>query len=595
MENGKKGLKGLEAQDLANRIYEIGMLVNQSGDLDDVIRAIVKRLLEELDCDYVGIALVDDKQERIHHRWGLMRDGTWLSGAHSQPVGQGVTGTVAETGEPLCLDDVSTFPTYFELIRGIKSEMAVPLKVGPTVIGTVDVESTELAWFGETEQSVLQALATPVAQALQNAKLFEKERRRLEQLTVLNKVSRIITSTTDVDELTERTVDTIRDQLGYPFVGMGLYDDESGRVVLRAISSVVEVDLEIGHSQAMGEGVAGEVFRTGKSLLIPDVRQWPNYLETGEAIKSEMCCPIKVGDKVIGILDVESTEAHAFHAADLLVLQTVSEHISQAIENARNLERTNRMREDLSKMVIHDLRNPLTVIQTSLEYMEKAERSATEDPPPDGERMSRPGTGIRYIAKAKASCEQITMMINSLLEIHKIEEGELRITREPTQIADLVEQISSGMSIVAGAMNVDLVFRVEENLPVTILDRSIITRVIENVLANALKFTPEGGTITMSVEPAPAGVLEEMSLEEGAGILFKIEDNGPGIPHAEQERIFEKFAKGSTNGETSRGAGLGLAFCRQAVLAHGGTIWVQSMPGKGSTFSFVLPLEPPPR
>ena len=159
-------------------------------------------------------------------------------------------------------------------------------------------------------------------------------------------------------------------------------------------------------------------------------------------------------------------------------------------------------------------------------------------------------------------------------------------------ISELVGGIVESTSIIASAMQVDLLARVESTSLEARLDRSLITRVIENLLANAMKYTPDGGSVMVEAGPAPVRVLEERLPNTASGILFSVRDTGSGIDPEDHERIFEKFAVvEARSDDRKRGVGLGLAFCRQAVRAHDGAIWVQSSPGKGSVFSFALPTD----
>jgi len=588
MGEGKKDLRGLDGLDLTNRIYEIGTLVHKEGSLDDVIKAIVQRVLDETDSDYAGIALVDVAGERVNHAWGLLRDGTWISEEYSQGIHEGVTGTVVATGKPMYLEDVTTFEKYYPLIEGIASEMTVPLKVGESIIGTLDIESRTQGKFSETEMALLQLLATPVALTIHNSTLFQEQRLRQKQLELLNRVGSTITSTVELEELIQRIVDDLREELGYEFVAMGLVDPDEKKLRVRAISTDMDVDLQVGHTQVPGEGVAGMVLSQGESVVIHDVSKFDNYVPTGKEVASEMCVPITVGGKVIGMLDAESRQTHAFDDSDVLVFETVADYIAQAVENARNLANATKMREDLSRMLVHDMRNPLTVVQTTLEYLEHNLETMANS----GQATTHTGRNRRYIESAKASCEQLTMMISSLLELQRIESGELELELEPTVISELVGSLVDSMAIVASAMQVDLLARVESTTLEAALDRTLITRVLENLLANAMKYTPDGGSIVIEAGPAPVRVLESRLPNTASGILFSVRDTGRGIDPEEHERIFEKFAVVQVKAdEGKRGVGLGLAFCKQAVLAHDGDIWVESSPGRGSVFSFVLPTD----
>jgi len=578
MKHGEKKLRDLGALELATRIYEIGLLTGQSGTLDDVIQAMVQRILQETDASYVGIGLIDAGRRMVEHRWGVLDDGRVQPQGHCQPIGRGVVGQVAATGQSLCLDDVQTFSDYFDVVPGMRSEAAVPLKIGERIIGVLDAESRDVGVFGPASLAMLQALATPVAQAIQNARVVQEERRRANQLTMLNRVSRILTSTMDLDELLERTVEMIRELMDYDLVAVGLLDASGERVVLRAASSRARLDLPIGHSHRLGQGVTGEVVRSGRSLLIPDVQEWPNYISALSTIRCEMCCPLRAGNESFGFLDAESNEPGAFDGQDLLLLETLADHISKAVANVQNLERINQMRDELSSMVVHDLRSPISVIRSSLDMLEP--------------RLADPEGSRSYLARAQSACDEMLVLIGGLLDLRKLESGEIELKLDPCSAGDLAREVKRRMAVVAEVREITLEVEEEQGLPMARLDLELITRVLENLAANALKYTPAGGQVTIEACRAPEQVARERLSGAATAVLYRVSDTGPGIPAEARERIFDKFAVLESR-QAGRGpsTGLGLNFCKQAVSAHGGAIWVESGGEQGSVFCVLLPAD----
>ncbi len=584
-------LEDLGSRDLAARIYEIGLLASQTGDLDAVLEAVVRRILVETGASMAGIALVDESRGELVHGWGALADGSSIVVPTRQALGQGVVGYVAKSGEPLALDDVRTFPDYLEVVPDMRSEAAVPLKLGGRVLAVLDVESREPAHFTPTELAVLSAIATPVALAIRNAQLFQEERRRANQLALLNRVSRILTSTTDLDDLLRRSVDAIREQLGYDMVALGLLEEERQRVVLRAVSSRVPLAIPPEHAQPIGKGITGEVVRTGLALLVPDVRAWENYVPAAPHIQCEMCVPLRAAGRVFGFLDAESTEAGKFDEHDRLMLETLADHVSQALENARNLRRVEQLREDLTGMLVHDLRTPLTVVRSSVDLIGLQMRRS----PPGAEAIAtagRPPQLERYLTQAQSGCEEMLLLIGGLLDLQKLEAGELRPRMERCVPCDLLRSVAERLSVVADARQIAFGTRVSDDVLAAELDPDLVTRVLENLVANALKFTPPGGRVDLELDAAVPEQVERCSAACRTALVFTVRDTGPGIPLEERERIFEKFAViESRKAGRKHSTGLGLAFCRAAVRAHGGAVWVEGEPGAGSVFRVVLPFE----
>ncbi|MBN2547540.1 MAG: GAF domain-containing protein [Anaerolineales bacterium] len=224
-----------------------------------------------------------------------------------------------------------------------------------------------------------------------------------------------------------------------------------------------------------------------------------------------------------------------------------------------------RLREDLIAMVYHDLRSPLANVVSSLEVL------ATMLPDEED-------AAVRHLLNiALRSTERVQRLTNSLLDINRMEAGQEVGNRAHVSPAELLDDAQEAVLLSARQKELQLSVESKDSLPVVFVDADMIRRVLINLIENAIKFTP------------PKGKIQVQARHEGSCVLFEVNDSGPGIPAADQQRIFEKFTRLSVP-EKSGGLGLGLAFCRLAVIAHGGRIWVESQPGSGSSFRFTIPL-----
>ena len=218
------------------------------------------------------------------------------------------------------------------------------------------------------------------------------------------------------------------------------------------------------------------------------------------------------------------------------------------------------LKEDLTNMVIHDLKGPLSEIQANLELMLTTGMDELQ---------------TEFIESARLGSQDLLRMITNLLDIGRIEENRLILTHQLIDLDQFMKETARRFSSLASLTNVTIEVSTEDDLAPLIADRAIIERVMNNLLSNALSFTPENGHITLK-----AGSENDL-------FRLEVEDNGPGIAGELHETIFEKFSQGFGRHKTS--SGLGLAFCKLAVEAHGGHIRVESEPGKGSCFIIVLP------
>lgn len=227
-------------------------------------------------------------------------------------------------------------------------------------------------------------------------------------------------------------------------------------------------------------------------------------------------------------------------------------------------------RADLTRMIVHDLRNPITTLVSAVDQLER--RLPEDEKPLVGD----------LVEAARHGCGSMLEMVDSLMDINRAEAGQFVIEQEAQRMSTLVTRVVEHMLPLATQQDVALSFQFPDDLPLVWGDEELIRRVLVNLLDNALKFTPEGHSVTglLQVEPADEG-------EPGVRVI--ITDEGPGIPETERGLIFERFITFNRGGGQVRGTGLGLTFCKLAVEAHGGRIWVDDAPEGGSQFSFTLP------
>jgi signal transduction histidine kinase len=229
-----------------------------------------------------------------------------------------------------------------------------------------------------------------------------------------------------------------------------------------------------------------------------------------------------------------------------------------------------RVRQETSDLVVHDLRNPLGTIYGALNMLEMV---LPEEIAHDNREL---------LDLANAACMRMQRLVDSLLDVAKLETGEMPMTLSLTNFRPVLEEAAQRQALTARMRRITIQVDAPDYLPNVVIDTEKIERVLANLLDNALKYTPDNEIIVLAADA-----------EEDL-IIVSITDAGPGIPVEERERIFERFAQVSSQRPARRGFGLGLTFCRLAVEAHGGHIWVEASPGgQGSRFIFTLPLRQP--
>jgi len=245
-----------------------------------------------------------------------------------------------------------------------------------------------------------------------------------------------------------------------------------------------------------------------------------------------------------------------------LELQRRKRLLEANLEQLRKLEE---QRDDLVHMIVHDMRTPLHAVSGYLQLLELDESS----------RLSEKGR--KYVGSSKAALVCLIEMVSSLLDVNRIESGEMRLNFEECDLRAIAVKVLRKLRPLGEG------YELMEDLPreplIVMGDPDLISRAIQNLLGNALKYTPRGGRIRLEIKP------------QGAGARVALEDTGQGIPPEYRERIFDKFGQVECR-QSRHSTGLGLTFCKLVVEAHGGRIGVESEVGVGSTFWFYLPVRP---
>jgi two-component system, sensor histidine kinase and response regulator len=252
----------------------------------------------------------------------------------------------------------------------------------------------------------------------------------------------------------------------------------------------------------------------------------------------------------------------------LLRLKFATDALEESYRKLRELEK---VRDDLMKMIVHDLKSPLTSVLAALEMVLDGDFGAVSE------------AQRRALGDAEAKAEDLLALIEDLLEVARIEETSIQLDVQPIAPAALLTEVVHEWDMRLAQEEAAATMDVADDAPVFHADKGLIKRVFSNLIQNALTHSPRNVRIRV-------GARHDAATD---GVLFTVADNGPGIPKEYHEIIFRKFEQAKTpSAPRVRSSGLGLAFCKLAVEAHGGRIWVQSEEGKGSQFHFTLPVHP---
>jgi phosphoserine phosphatase RsbU/P len=318
-------------------LVEIGEEINSSLDLDEVLRktaALVKRLI---DYEIFSVLLLDESMHRLYHRftigYGEEAGKDWVI-----PIGQGITGTAAATGRAVRVPDVREDPRYINIIDSVRSEMVIPLMVKGQAIGVLDIQSTQPDYFTRDQQSVLTLMASRLAIAIENARLFERVRSQADTLLVLNEVGREANSILVVEELLRRAAELVKRVIDYQILGILLYDEATNMFRHR-------LDMKYGQSApgklrvTAHEGILGAAIATELPVRVPDVTLDSRYIMVNPETRSELAIPMLHKGRVVGVLDLESPQVNYFTEDHEQTLMILAAHLAVSLENARLYEK----------------------------------------------------------------------------------------------------------------------------------------------------------------------------------------------------------------------------------------------------------------
>jgi signal transduction histidine kinase len=390
----------------------------------------------------------------------------------------------------------------------------------------------------------------------------------------------------DIEEVLEKIVDHLSEDLGYSIVSIMLLDDNEKYLTIRAARGLSERIVESSRMER-GKGVSGTVAMSGEPLLVNDVEADTRFDKPQSHgkynSKSLICVPLKVGERVIGVINANNKgNDELLTQYDLHILTVVAAHISISIERTRlysnlarkaveleeayqKLQAIDKVKSDFIINVSHEYRTPVTII---LGYLELLKGSLGDSP---------------HIDKVNVTMEaasRLSSLIDDSTDLLRLDTGTTHFLYSEVGVDYFLEEAVRGQWSRFGSKGVHLTLDLPDDLPAVRVDPDKMIKVFDKLLDNALKFTPSGGYTRVSARR-----------EGGSMVLIQVEDSGAGIPSEDRQRIFDRFEQGGDiMTEKPEGTGLGLAIARAIVSRQGGDISLDQQFEKGCRIVVSLPI-----
>lgn len=410
-------------------------------------------------------------------------------------------------------------------------------------------------------------------------------KRQNQYLAAAAEIGRLITSTLDLNNIFSRTVRLVSERFGYYHSAIFIVEETGFNAVLReAVGPSAEQMKQQAHHLPVNEkSIVGKVTYNGEPIVVNNTAIDPTHKLNPwlPDTRAEAAIPLRVGGRIIGALDIQSTNVDAFTQDDIAVLQILTDQVAIAIDNARSYElsqqavmemrEVDRLKSQFLANMSHELRTPLnSIIGFSRVILKGIDGPVTDLQQQDLTAIYNSG-------------QHLLGLINDVLDLAKIEAGKMELAFEEVNIGDLINSVASTTSGLIKDKPIKFVKNVQIDLPTVRADAIRVRQIMINLISNAAKFTEEGDIVLDAhVQSGPAGQPE---------IIISVTDTGPGISPQDQLKLFQAFSQvDDSPTRKTGGTGLGLSICQQLVQMHGGQIGVHSTLGKGSTFYFTLPV-----
>ncbi len=563
-------------------LNEVGHLLASTLDLNSLLELTVRKATDLLQAEAGSLLLVDEESGDLVVRVAIGESN--LAGTRL-PAGAGIAGRVVRENRPIRVDDVwQDKQGYPEIDRRsqfvTRSLLCAPLTAHGTVIGALEViNRRDGRPFDKNDERLLTALAAQAAVAIQNARLFAMTDQalaaRVEELSMMQRIDRELNATLDYQQTMETALEWAIQRTGADIGLIAVLSEEDGQQGLRLLvyrgypPEAMEPYRET--LWPLDQGIVGRVARTGRPEQVSDVRYDPDYVAVVEGMVAQITVPIWREERIIGIIVLESARPGQFNQDALDFVIRLADHAAIAIENARlfaAVEAANRAKTDFISFVSHELKQPMTAIKGYTDLLVKGLAGDLTE------------TQRSFLEVIRSNVNRMDTMVQELLDVSRIESGRLRLEIGRVALREAVEEAVRVIRQEIEAKRQTLEVEIAEPLPPVRADRNRVVQILTNLLSNAYKYTPEEGHIRVTVQP------------NGGFVACSVSDTGIGIAPEEQERLFTKFFRSQHPVVRNvPGTGLGLVITKSLVELQGGQIWVQSELGKGSTFTFTLPVD----
>lgn len=520
----------------------IGRLLTSTIDLNRICELVLQKVIESTLASAGGVLLErDTHHERVIVCQAVDEDAL----LDASVIDTGITQQAYRSGEAIHRD--ITHPLWGldnpRLVSSTRSQLAVPISQGRDVLGVILVESSHAKGFTDEDRHFVEQVANQAVIAIDNARLFQRITEARDRLQVI------------LDTMEEAIILIDKDgmvALANPRIA--LLDMTPDELLNLHISDALQDDTLIPR---LGFKEADDLLQIIRDIGIENA--WPAHPPYLYMLPTADGGRRYVQRFIIPVLD---DMAQTMGVLLVFYDQTHEQELSRA-------------REELTRMIVHDLRSPLTAVTTGLKLLQDY----------------IPATNDAYALiqsttqNSRQAVRKLLARVDSLLDIAKMQSGRLAIDRDDVVIAEVVETVQQELAPLAKELDITIVAQVPDSVSTLSIDRDKVERLLLNLVDNALKYSPMDDEIIVRVHP------EGTQGAKAGFVRIDVVDHGPGVPEDYKQALFDSFVQVEGREKVRRGVGLGLSFCKMVSEAHGGGIWIEDNQPTGSIFAFTLPVE----
>jgi len=573
------------AQQLAT-LNEVGRTITSTLELRPALNLVMEKAVEILNAEAGSLLLADPETGDLIFEVTL---GPTAGDIHGMrlPMGTGVVGKVAETAQPITVNEAQADRRWFSGVDKpdefrTRALLAVPMVTKGRVIGVLEIlNKKDGAPFDDNDKNLLSAFAANAAVAIENARLYTMTDRaltaRIEELQTLQRIDRDLNTTLDYERALDLTVEWAMRVSGANAGGIAVLLPEDGGALWYALRGYPpEMERYRTEPMRLDRGIVSRVASLGMPNMAPDVSKDEDYYEVLPTTRSQLTVPVARENRVIGVIALESDRLNGFDLEVLNFVVRLADHAAVSITNAQlyeEVKRANQYKSEFVSIVAHELKLPMTSIKG---YSDLLVMGAA-GPLTEGQ--------IQFLQTIRSNVERMNTLVSDLLDISRIETGRIKLEIKPVAMSVVIEETLRTLRKHIEDKQQTLEVNVSDDLPKAMGDKSRLIQVLANLVSNAFKYTPSGGKITVEVQPVDA------SADGKTFLICRVKDTGVGMSPEDVEKLGQKFFRsGDQRVRDVPGHGLGFSIAKNLVELQGGKILIESELNKGSTFSFTIPV-----